>query len=46
MRVVARAVVTTTELLQVALGPSGKEDVLGALLGMVSWETRMLLDAW
>lgn len=42
----ALAVVTTAELLQVALSPSGNEDVLRALLGMVSWEMRMLPDAW
>lgn len=42
----ALAIVTTAELLQVAPSFSGNKDVLRGLLGMVSWEMRMLLGAW
>lgn len=43
------AVAATGELLQIAPSPSGhddgREDVLRALLGMVSWKMGMLPDA-
>lgn len=41
----ALAIVTAAELLQAAPSPSGNKDVLRGLLGMVSWEMRMLLGA-
>lgn len=39
---IALAVTATGELLQVAPSPSGNEDALRALMGMVSWEMLLL----